>query len=63
MNEFCKKCGKTMDYYDFHVNDEDWEEISSKYQNHVLCMDCFVEEYLKEHPECKHELDVHLYLL
>lgn len=55
INQFCKKCGKDM-HYDYSVSDEDWSKLSKKYQNHVLCLDCFVEEY----PE--HEVDVKLFL-
>ena len=57
MNQFCKKCGKKNKLYDFSVSDEDWSKISIEYQNHVLCLDCFIEEY----PEP--ELDITLYII
>lgn len=53
VNQFCKKCGKTMNY-DFSVNDTEWNKIS-QYHNHVLCLDCF----LKLYPEP--EVNIKLY--
>ena len=61
MNQFCKRCGKTNKSFDFSVSDEVWEKLPKKYHNHILCLHCFLEEYYKEYPECKGEVDVRLY--
>ena len=46
-NQFCKCCGKDMDY-DYSVDEETWEELPQKYHNHVLCIHCFCELYPKD---------------
>lgn len=44
VNQFCKKCGTEMSY-DYQISAEDWEKLPAKYQDHVLCIHCFCEEY------------------
>lgn len=56
MNQYCKRCGKDM-HYDFSVSDNDWSRIPVKYQNHVLCLECFMEVY----PEA--DVDIELFLI
>lgn len=56
VNQFCKKCGSEM-AYDFSVPDELWDNLPNKYQNHVLCLNCFLREY----PDGIDELDIKLY--
>ena len=63
MNQFCKKCGKPMTVYDYSVSDDVWEKMPLEYQNHVLCLDCFISEYLEKYSECHHEIEVKLFFL
>lgn len=44
VNQFCKRCGHEMGY-DYSIKNKDWEKIPEKYQNHVLCWNCFCDEY------------------
>ena len=45
VNQYCKKCGTEMDY-DYSINDFEWNQyIPNKYNNHVLCLNCFIQEY------------------
>lgn len=36
----CKRCGR-IDLFNFHVPDEEWEQIAYPYQKNVLCLGCF----------------------
>lgn len=51
LNQFCKKCGKSNEY-DFSVSDEEWVKLPEKYHNHVLCFNCFIEEYPSDEFNC-----------
>lgn len=46
-NQYCKYCGKEM-HYDYHIPEENWLKIPSKYHNKVLCIHCFCELYPSE---------------
>ena len=50
MNQFCKKCGHTMNY-DYSVSDEDWNKLPTKYN--ILCWNCFCDEYPNDITEVK----------
>lgn len=39
----CKKCNKDM-RFEFSIRDEIWEKLPTKWQDHVLCIECFLEE-------------------
>lgn len=56
VNQFCKKCGSEMGY-DFSVPDEVWVNLPEEYQNHVLCLHCFLSEY----PDKIDDLNIKLY--
>lgn len=43
-NQFCKCCGKDMDY-DYWIDNNLWKKLPKQYQNKVLCLECFCKLY------------------
>lgn len=48
--EVCKKCGCNSRIA-FSVRDDIWAKLPDKWQNHVLCLNCFLEELEKVSPD------------
>lgn len=45
----CKKCQKEM-RFEFNIKDVIWDKLPTKWRDHVLCIECFLEELEKEAP-------------
>lgn len=50
--EVCKKCGCDI-RVSFSVRDDIWAKLPEKWQNHVLCLNCFLKELEKVSPNEK----------
>jgi hypothetical protein len=48
--QYCKKCGRDQ-RFEFSIKKEIWEKLPIKWQNHVLCIECFLEELEKTSPD------------
>ena len=53
--QYCKKCGRDM-RFEFSIRDEIWKKLPIEWQNHVLCIECFIEELEKTSPNQRIEL-------
>jgi hypothetical protein len=54
----CKVCG-CSDKFDFHVPDEMWKRVvPSRYQNAVVCLDCFDDFALEKQIDYSNSIDV-----
>ncbi len=47
--QYCKKCGRDQ-RFEFSIRKEIWEKLPIEWQNHVLCIECFLEELEKTTP-------------
>lgn len=41
--QYCKKCGRDM-RFEFFIRNAIWKMLPTKWHNHVLCIECFLEE-------------------
>ena len=41
--QYCKKCGRDQ-RFEFSIRKEIWDLMPEKWINHVLCIECFLEE-------------------
>lgn len=48
--QYCKKCGRDQ-RFEFSIKKEIWEKLPEEWQNHVLCIECFLEELEKMSPD------------
>lgn len=53
--QYCKKCGRDI-RFEFSIKDEIWNKLPKKWQNRVLCIECFLDELEKESP--RHEFNL-----
>lgn len=44
--QYCKKCNRDM-RFEFSIKKEIWEKLPDHWLNHVLCIECFLEELEK----------------
>jgi len=56
MSQTCEKCFKEM-RFEFSVDNYIWNKLPTKWNNKVLCIECFLEEIEKVSPNEKIELD------
>ena len=48
--QYCKKCGRDM-RFEFSIRREIWEKLPQQWVDHVLCIECFLEELEKVSPD------------
>lgn len=48
--QYCKKCGRDQ-RFEYSIRKEIWELMPKKWVNHVLCIECFLEELASVSPE------------
>ncbi len=48
--QYCKKCGRDM-RFEFSIRKEIWEKLQDQWKNHVLCIECFLEELERASPD------------
>jgi hypothetical protein len=53
--QYCKKCGRDQ-RFEFSIREEIWSKLPEKWINHVLCIECFLEELEKASPDQRFEL-------
>jgi len=46
----CKRCFRET-RFEFSIKDDIWSKLPERWQNRVLCIECFLEELEKECPD------------
>jgi hypothetical protein len=52
INPICEKCHRNI-VFGYSIEDVLWKKLPSKYQNSILCFECFLEELEKRSPNTK----------
>ena len=50
--QYCKKCGRDQ-RFEYSIRKEIWKLMPDRWINHVLCIECFLEELALVSPEPK----------
>jgi len=59
--QYCKKCGRDQ-RFEFSICDEIWNKLPEIWQNHILCIECFLEELNNACPTQKIQVSDFVYM-